>query len=588
MEGPRRGDLPLSAYGLVGDGRTAALVAADGAVDWLCCGRFDGPAVFCRLLDAERGGYFQVAPALPFAATRRYVGWTGALETRFDCAAGSVRLTDCMPPADCLPPGSGPTLLRRLEGLAGEVPVDLAFAPTFDFARAETRVEPTPDGCVARGGGSTLRLVAPARPGQAAFSVRAGETRWCVLSEGEIPPDPAATLARALAAWERWTAKGRYPGPYADQLRRSAIVLKMLIHAPTGAAVAAPTTSLPEDPGGVRNWDYRFSWLRDASWLVSALMDLGHHDESMAFLGWLERLDLAHRPLSVFYDLDGRRPAGERTLDPLRGWRGSRPVRVGNAAAGQDQHDTFGEVVAAIHLCWNAMPSMRPLSPGLWRIVSALADRAAAHWAHPDRGMWEVRDRPRRFVSSMLLCWTALDRALAIAACDGLGGAVDVWATERERIRATILDRGVDPRHGTFRRAVDDDALDATTLLLPRNGLLPADDPRVVRSVEAIRQRLGAGALLRRYATPDGLPGREGAFTACSFWLVDCLARQRRLDEACAVFERAVAYANGLGLFSEEIDPASGDLLGNFPQAFTHLALVRAAVAIAEAEGRED
>lgn len=585
----RRGDLPLSAYAVVGDGVTAALVASDGAIDWLCHGRFDGPAVFCRLLDAERGGYFQVAPPGRFAATRRYVDRTNLLETELEGATGRIRITDAM----SLGPASGPTLLRRIDGLAGDVELRVDFVPTFDFARAVSVVELCPGGCRASGAGQRLSLSCPVpmRVGNgratATLAVRAGDTRWLVLTHGAPPlPDTAAeeAMRATLRAWERWVARGRYVGPYQDQLRRSALVLKLLIYAPTGAIVAAPTTSLPEEPGGVRNWDYRFTWLRDASWLVSALMDLGYHDESMAFIDWLKSLDLGRDTPRVLYDLKGKPPSGERKLRNLRGYRGSRPVRVGNAAVTQDQHDVFGEVVSAIHMCSEAMPSMRPLEPGLWRLVSTLADGAAAHWEHADHGMWEVRDRPRHFVSSKLLCWTALDRALTIARRDGLPGPLAAWEAEAERVRSAILDAGFDERLGAFRRAFEESELDAASLLLPRYGFLPADDPRFVRNVAVVRTDLSSAGLVRRYRGTDGLPGTEGAFAACSFWLADCLARQGHVDEARAIFERVVAHANDVGLLSEEISTETGELLGNFPQAFTHLALVRAAVAIAEAD----
>lgn len=592
MRTPPRGELPLSAYGLIGDGRTAALVATDGSIDWMCHGRFDGPAVLCRLLDPERGGYFQVAPATAAEASQRYLGRTNVLVTELRCATGAIRLTDCM----ALDWADGPVVLRKLEGLAGTVPVRIELVPTFDFARADTIVATVPGGCVARAANAQLRLacatpmtVADGRA-SGALELRAGQTRWIVLTHGSPPLDDEASeqaLRSTLAAWERWSAHGTYPTRYEHLLRRSALVLKLLIHAPTGAMIAAPTTSLPECPGAERNWDYRFTWLRDASWVVSALMDLGYHDESMAFIGWLESLRLAERPPSVFYDLDGDVPRDEHEVWGLRGYRGSRPVRVGNAAAGQDQHDIFGEVVAAIAICSERMASMRPLRPGLWRMVTALAEHAATHWAHADHGMWEVRDRPRHFLSSKLLCWSALDRAIAIARRDRLAGPVARWGEVRDRIARAILVEGFDPALGSFRRALDEPALDASALLLPRYGLVPADDPRVVRTVATVRDRLAVGGgLLRRYVVLDGLPGEEGAFTACTFWLVDCLARQHRVDEACALFEQVTAHASGTGLMSEQLEPASGALIGNYPQALTHLALVRAAVAIARAEGQ--
>lgn len=582
----RRGhDLPLSSYGLVGDRHTAALVADDGAVDWLCLDRFDGPPVFCRLLDHQRGGYVQIAPAAAFTSRQRYLGDTNVLATEFTCASGELRVTDCMPLGD-----GDSMLLRRIEAIGGTVAVRVDFAPTFDFARATTTLEATADGCIARAEGRQLGLFGVPQPtvhgsvATGSLTLAPGRPHWITIARDapRAGDDHAAMLRATLDAWECWSRSGRRRGRYDRWLTRSALVLELLIHAPTGAIVAAPTTSVPEAPGAGRNWDYRFAWLRDSSWVVDALMELGHHDEAMAFIAWLESLDLGTSGPSVLYDLDGRTPAAEIELHHLQGYRGSRPVRVGNAAMGQDQHDVFGEVIAAIRMCSDAMPSMRPLPPKLWGIVASLADRAAAHWMHPDQGMWEARDRGRRYVSSLALSWVALDAAGAIARRDGLGA--DRWAETRGRIRTTLLTEGFDPALGSFRRALDGAELDAAALLLPRHGLLDANDPRMLATVASIRRQLARGDLVRRYVGRDGLPAREGAFVACSFWLADCLARQHRVDEAREVFEHVTSLARGVGLFSEEIDPATGEFLGNYPQAFTHLALIRAGVSIERAE----
>lgn len=585
----RQQDLPISSYALLGDGRTTALVAQDGSVDWMCLGRFDGPAVFCRLLDAARGGFLQVAPSEAFRSTRAYLDRSNVLVSEFECASGRVRLTDFMPSST-----ERPALLRRVEAVSGEVDVVVHFEPTFDFTRAASEIELRGDGCSARAEGAHLRLRCPSplhrteRGARGVLRLRAGGPRWVVLTEGDAEIDDGAA-ERALKAteetWGDWYGRGRYWGPYAEQLWRSAAVLRMLIHAPTGATVAAPTTSLPEAPAGVRNWDYRFTWLRDASWTVSALMELGYHDESMRFIDWLAALDLGGGRGSVFYDLGGQLPRREMEVPELRGWGGARPVRVGNAAAGQDQHDVFGEVVAAIHACWSSMPSMHPLRGELWRLVCSLADGAADHWTHPDRGLWEMRSRPRAFLSSRLLCWTALDRALSIARTDGLAAPVKRWRATRGAIRAAIERDNFDPGIGAFTLSPASAAADASALLLPRYGFLDACDPRMLSTVDWIRRRLTVGrGLLMRYDVSDGLPGREGAFVACSFWLVDCLARQGRVEQARACFEEVLRYSSDLGLFSEEVDPRSGDLLGNYPQALSHLALIRAAHAIEAAE----
>lgn len=589
--GPRRHDLPLSDYALIGDGRTAALVARDGSIDWLCYERFDGPAVFCRILDVERGGYFQVVPDVEFRSSRRYVGHTNVLETEFQCDGGSLRVTDCMP----LDMQSAPVLLRKLEGLSGEVPLRVQFHPTFDFARARTVVEVVAGGCSATSGEAAMRLGCPepmtleAGGATSVLRLEAGQTRWVVLTHADSPVTSQVAdeaLNGTLRAWEAWSSQGRYPQPYSDLVRRSALVSKLLIHGQTGAMVAAPTTSLPEVLGGSRNWDYRFTWLRDASWLVSALMDLGYHDESMAFIAWLETLDFGHGAPSVLYDIDGKVPGDEQEIPHLRGYRNSRPVRVGNSVTRQSQHDVFGEVIAAIHTCSETMPSMRPLRPGLRELVVLLADQAVERWQHPDHGMWEIRDTQRHFLSSRLLCWAALDSALSMAQRDGFSHPAKRWRDARRKIRRSILEQGFDPVIG-FKRALDDAQPDATALLLPRYGFLDANDPRMVRTVEVVQQRLGVGdGLLRRYLAPDGLAGVEGAFVACSFWLADCLARQGEIDGACRVFEDVTRHANDVGLLSEEIDPSSGALLGNFPQAFSHLGLVRAATSIAQAMQR--
>ena len=583
-------DLPLESYALIGDGRTAALLAADGSIDWLCCERFDGPAAFCRLLDAGRGGYLQLVPDIPFESRRRYVTDTNVLETDFESATGTVRVTDCL----ALGQDQGTVLLRKVEGLSGNVNMRLDFAPTFDFAREPCVIQSATGGWLARATKSQLRLWCPPTTtldaGKVVGTLRvpAGQTRWVILTHGDVQLEERSAdkaLSFTIQAWKRWSSQGRYAGPYADMLRRSALALKLLIHTPTGAMVAAPTTSLPETIGGERNWDYRFNWLRDASWLVSALMGLGYHEESMAFIDWLKSLDLAHGSPAVFYDLDGHAPTNEEELTHLRGYRNSRPVRVGNAAAGQAQHDVFGEVIAAIHMCSEAMPSMRPLEPELWHLVAGLADRAADRWTEPDHGIWEVRDRSRHFVMSKVLCWTALDRALQMAQRDGLEGPIAKWNRERQRIRQVVLESAFDRRSDSFVMALGESELDAALLLLPRYGFLAVDDPRFKATISLIRRKLTSSGLVRRYSGDDGLAGTEGAFVACSFWLADALARQGRLEEAKRAFEAGASCANDVGLLSEEVSLDGREFLGNFPQAFSHLALVRAAMTISEVDG---
>ena len=602
------GDLPLSEYALIGDGHTAALVARDGAIDWLCPDRFDAPAIFCRLLDAERGGFFRVGPTGAADVTFRYADDTNILQTEWQTAAGFLRVIDFMP-MRIAGGGQRSTVLRRIECVSGEVDVEIEFAPTPEYARAPVRFEPDGRNWIAKGGGasarlavsdefdasvdaSTLRATLSGR-----FPLRTGDVRWACATFGTDGALPAINLAEAEAVlaetqreWERWVARGYFEGPYAGLLRRSALVLRLLVHTPSGAVVAAPTTSLPEEIGGVRNWDYRYCWLRDAAWIVSAFMGLGYHDEAMAFIAWMKERLLATDVPAIVYTVGGSTPREEAELDQLTGWRNSRPVRIGNAAAAQRQNDVFGEVIDAIYICSEQMPSMQPLEPDLFRVVAKLADAAAERWNEPDRGIWEVRGEARPFFSSRLLCWMALDRALRMALRDGLGTPHERarWTAARNAAGHSLLTEGFHRGVRAFTWVIGDPTLGADSLLVARSRLLPPDDVRITQTLARIREQLSEHGLLRRYMTDDGLPGSEGAFTACSFWEVDALALCGRVDEAEVLFNRIVAHASDLGLMSEQIEPRSGELAGNYPQGFTHLALIRSALTIAEARRLPD
>ena len=597
MSADRRGDRPIADYAAIGDGRSVALVALDGSVDWLCLPDIDSDAVFCRLLDAQRGGYFRVGPVGDHTSVRSYLGDTNVLVTTHTTATGVVQVTDLMPA-----PGvtAARVVLRLVEGIAGTMDVDVQLRPTFGFATAPTTVIFDGARAVAIDTAEDARLTLSA-PGfdlhvdgdraSAVAEVRAGERRWVTAvyddeTTDATEIDPDRLLEETLDYWQRWSARCTYDGPYHPLVRRSALALKLLAYHPTGAVVAAPTTSLPEDVGGERNWDYRYTWLRDASLMLYALQSIGYHDEAEAFFGWLERLCLKCRDrLRVMYTVDGGDDLAERTLDHLAGWRGSRPVRVGNAAAGQTQLDIYGELLDAAHLHFDAMPDA--LDPGTWEVLALLADRAAARWREPDEGIWEVRGGQRHFLYSKLLCWVALDRALDLAEDRDLPGDVAVWRTERDAVRQAILTDGYDAGLGAFTQAFGEPTLDASALAIPLVGFLPPTDPRVQSTVAAIQQRLTAGGLVYRYLpaeTPDGLAGDDATFALCSFWLVDNLALAGRVDEARALFEKIAGYANDVGLLAEEIDPTTGELLGNFPQGFTHLALIGSALAIAEAE----
>jgi GH15 family glucan-1,4-alpha-glucosidase len=597
---------PIRDYALIGDAHTAALVSSDGSLDWLCWPRFDSPAVFCRLLDRRKGGRFRVGPASRHAASERsYVEGTNVLATVFSTGGGRFRLTDLMPVErlnrahEGEDIGSHYRVLRLIEGLSGESEVEVSFRPTFDYARAETSFRRLDGGIVAGHGREALVLSCPSDFREdpsgglsARFPVAAGSRVWVALTYRERD-DPAACglpefdadaeLEQTLDYWREWSGTCTYRGPYEALVRRSALALKLLTYEPTGALVAAPTTSLPEEFGGVRNWDYRYTWLRDSALIIYALQLAGYHEEATDFFGWLERLCIpCGNELQVMYRIDGGADLHERTLEHLEGYRGSRPVRVGNGAHGQKQLDIYGEVLDAAHLYHER--GQRPVAPELWEVLRYMADQTVERWREPDKGIWEVRGGPRHFLHSKLLCWVALDRAVRLAARGGLEGDARLWAEAREEIRAAILKEGYDERVGAFTQAFGSQALDASALVIPQVGFLPATDPRVVSTVERIRERLTSRGLVHRYLNEDGLPGGEATFALCSFWMVDCLAQAGRVEEARELFERVASYANGLGLFAEEIDPASGELLGNYPQGFTHLGLVRSALHIAKAE----
>jgi GH15 family glucan-1,4-alpha-glucosidase len=609
----------IADYALIGDCHTAALISRAGSVDWWCPGRFDRAAVLCRLLDAERGGCLSLTPGGRTQTMRQYRGATNVLETTFRTAEGQVRVTDYMP-LERSPSGrrephvrGSDRLVRLVEALSGEPRLELAFRPSFDYGRAPHELSILAEGgALARADGSYLALACPgvrlAADGRAGvrgqLALRAGERRWITLTHAEDEQrarealhrsDGTAELERTLDDWERWAAGCTYRGPYRQQVQRSALTLKLLTYAPTGAVVAAPTTSLPEELGGVRNWDYRYTWLRDASLMLYALITVGYHDEAAEFFEWLERVQRANRGAvpQIMYAIDGGRELPEVTLDHLEGYRGSRPVRVGNAAADQRQLDVFGEVLGAAFLYFShvdprrrdpsiARPDGRP-TPQTWTLLGGLVEAAARDWQQPDRGIWEVRGEPKLFLYSRLRCWAALDCGIRLAERYGLEAPLDRWHQTRRELRRAILSRGYDAARGAFTQAFGSPELDAGALAIPRLGFLPATDSRVQSTVERIRAELTHRGLVYRYRTADGLPGGEATFALCSYWLVDALALGGRLDEAHALFERVTGYANDLGLLAEEIDAAAGELLGNFPQGFSHMALIGAAVNLAKA-----
>ncbi len=583
-----RGYLPIGDYALIGDERTTALVARDGAIDWWCWPDVDSPAVLCRLLDTTRGGFFQIAPSVSFTSTRRYVPDTNVLETTFTTASGRVRLTDLLalsPGTDSSGvAGSSRCLGRLVEGIDGVVMIEARFRPTFDYARVATEWTVAERRVTATGADLRLTLDAPvplavdSDAATARLEVRAGDRKWFLVHDGAFAGSPERLLNEAVVWWTAWARQCTYSGPYDALVRRSALVLKLLTFDPTGAVVAAPTTSLPEEIGGTRNWDYRFTWLRDSALILQALIGLGYHHEAMRFFRWLERICLECRDgVQIMYTVRGALDLPEEVLPHLEGYRRSPPVRIGNEAASQRQLDVAGEVIDAIYLCATTMDVAHERSRALVRV---LANKAAASWRDADQGIWEVRTGPRHFLYSKLLCWVAMDRAIALLAQQA-DDELQRWRGVRDEIRTAIEEQGFDRDLGAFVQAFDSRVLDASVLAIPLVGFLPATDPRMVATVATIRRDLTANGLVYRYRTDDGVAGGEATFAICSFWLVDNLALAGRIDEARELFEQVVGYANDVGLLAEEIAPASRELLGNFPQGFTHLALIRSAMNLA-------
>ncbi len=614
---PASAPSPIGDYALLGDCRTAALVSRGGSVDWLCLPRFDGAAVFAALLDAERGGRFAVRPAAPCAARRRYLPGTNVLETTFTTAGGALRLTDAMTVASEEEKRrelqAEHELLRCLECLAGEIEVEVVFDPRPDYGRRvpvprrgspgdhrEHYVAFGPHVLVLQ---SDLALAPDgARPGlHGRARLRAGDRRLVSLATeygdpAVLPPLGAAALARLDRTrrwWERWAGRCRYTGPQAEAVLRSALALRLLVYAPSGALVAAPTTSLPEWPGGMRNWDYRYCWLRDASWTLEALLDIGYEEEATAFFSWLLHVARRHRRgLSTLYELHGREAPDERELDHLAGYAGSRPVRVGNGAKEQLQLDVFGEVVdTAFEFCRRG----GTLDGGHGRLLVEIGETVCALWRRPDHGLWEQRGGLRHHTFSKVMCWVALDRLLRLAEQGVVAVPAARFAAERDAIRRQVEERGWSERLGSYVDELDGEELDATLLLLGVYGFADPASPRVRSTIARVRERLGVqgastdtGLLYRYPLGRDGLPPDEGAFGVCGFWCVEALARAGETGEALDLFDRLVTYGNDLGLFAEEIHPETGAPLGNFPQAFTHLGLINAAQVLAESTGQAE
>ena len=592
------GYAPIGDYAAIGDGRTVARVARDGAIDWLCLPNMDSPSVFGALLDAERGGRFVLAPEDPFEVERRYLENSNVLETTFRTATGAVRVTDAMTiPAAGLHPLR--EVVRRVEGVSGSVAMGWRMDLRFDYGLEAPRLGLRNGVAVAdyRSNAVALRTWEAGESAVAdgslrgRFEARDGERALLVLSASHQEPlvlpsrdEVERRLERTVEFWRGWAGTRRYDGPWREAVVRSALALKLLVFAPSGAIAAAPTTSLPETIGGERNWDYRFTWIRDAAFTLEAFLDVGCHSEAQAFFSWLlHASQRTHPRLRVLYRLDGGARAPEKSL-PLRGYRGSTPVRIGNGAADQSQLDIYGDLFETV---WIYAERDRGIDGETGRRLAKTADLVCRVWREPDQGLWEVRNEPRHFTQSKMMCWIALDRACRLARAGHLpDDRVERWEEEAAEIREFVETRCWSEERRSYLRSPQEDGVDASLLLGSLRGYSAGDDPRMQGTIDAIRTELGHGPFVDRYREEDGLEGKEGAFLACSFWLVEALTRAGRREEAAELMEELLPYANDVGLFAEEADVETGEALGNFPQGLTHLALVSAAVAHAGGHGR--
>jgi GH15 family glucan-1,4-alpha-glucosidase len=588
------GYLPIRDYAAIGDGRTVALVGRDGTIDWLCLPDMDSPSVFGALLDQERGGRFTLAPEYDYESERRYLPDSNVLETTFKTATGTVRVTDAL-----TLPGGGLSpyreLARRVDGISGDVPMRWSVEPRFAYARKGGRLTLHGGVPIAASGRDAVAVLSwdagkvevSATAVAGSFQSAVGGSSLIVLSAAHQEPLVFPTrggverrLDETEKSWRAWAQGREYDGPWRDAVVRSALALKLLVFAPSGAIAAAATTSLPEEIGGSRNWDYRFSWPRDAAFTLQALLSLGCGGEARAFFFWLlHASQLTHPRLQVLYRLNGRAEANEKEL-PLAGYRGSKPVRVGNGASEQLQLDVYGEVLSAAALFAAASGG---LDRDHGRRLAEVADLVCELWRQPDAGIWEVRSDASHFTQSKMMCAIALDHAIALAEAGQLpDGHLGRWRRESGLVREFVETNCYSETKRSYTRAVDEDELDASLLLAVLAKYDRADSPRLRETVDAVRRELGRGALVHRYTGDDGLPGEGGAFVACSFWLVEALARQRRVEEAAALMDELVGLANDVGLYAEEIDSETGEFLGNFPQGLSHLALINAAVTLAE------
>ena len=586
---------PIESYGVIGDLHSVALVANDGSIDWCCLPHFDSPSVFAAILDDRKGGSFKIAVQRDSSHRQLYLPETNVLITRFLSEEGVGEVIDFMP---IVPKGQPKRheIIRIVHSVRGTLPCRVDCHPAYDYARAQHSTHLCPAGAVFEAPGADFALLSPVplemddrgvhalfelEPGgEAVFSFRfgpAGEGRSLL----DAPTDGQEALTRTAEFWCKWLNKGRYEGRWREMIERSALALKLLTFEPTGAIVAAPTCSLPEEPGGERNWDYRYTWIRDAAFTIYAFLRLGYNEEAAEFMNWLvtrvQEQDAPTGPLQIMYRVDGTSEIPESTLTHLEGYMGSSPVRIGNAATEQVQLDIYGELIDSIYLYDKYVTQV---SYDLWQKMRGMLQWVARHWEVPDEGIWEVRGGKQQFVYSKMQCWVALDRGLRLALKRGLPNNREWLRSTRDRIYESIMQNGWNERRQSFVQYYGSDALDASNLLMPLVRFVSPTDPRMLATLDRTFEELTSDSLVYRYeigkGAGDGLSGREGTFSVCTFWLVESLARAGRIDEARLIFEKMLTYANPLGLYAEQIGP-SGQALGNFPQAFTHLGLISAA-----------